>query len=384
VVEGVDLLSHYNITIVVGSNPIFSVNFNGILFIKLLYYNMVSIYTLHQLPRTKRKKKIRTKALKGCPQRRGVCVRLAIMPPRKPNSARRKAARVRVSTKKEVFAYIPGIGHNLLKFSHVLLRGGNRPDLPGVHYTMIRGAKDLHGIRERTSARSKYGTKMWRSVKKKTRVSAIAAFKKKIIESGEFSYNKYDRQYEKFRQNRRIFLFAWWAYVFARRRRFLRKLTSIYDRTINKGKPKKKKVILPKANVSRNVSKITLPEIISFSPTANSRTKSKWKVFSVKSLCRKYPKKRGLFKAFLLRKKKKKAVLAAYRKFYPTMAKAKGLSTMSSFKNFKSEMSAQRFKVFSLRFILPQQKKKQGLKALEISKEEKKKNGFEAPDISKN
>ena len=73
-----------------------------------------------------------------------------------------------------------------------MLGGGIIPDLPGVHYTMIRGAKDLHGIRERTSARSKYGTKIWRRVKKKNRVAASAAFKKKLIDSGEFVYNGYE------------------------------------------------------------------------------------------------------------------------------------------------------------------------------------------------
>jgi len=290
------------------------------------------MYTLHQLPRIKRKKKIRAKALKGCPQRRGVCVRLAIMPPRKPNSARRKAARVRVSTKKEVFAYIPGIGHNLLKFSHVLLRGGNIPDLPGVHYTMIRGAKDLHGIRERTSARSKYGTKMWRSVKKKTRVAAITAFKKKIIESGEFSYNNYARQYEKFRQNRRLFIFFWRLYLSARHQRFLRKISYFFVRKIKK--PKKKSFfILPRTSISSKVvPQFGLPQsqVVSNIKLFNKTKKS----FSINVLYEQYCAKNSLYKKKKIRKKL--PLFAEYTSRYQIMEKV--LPTSVSAKKFQSKI----------------------------------------------
>ena len=128
----------------------------------------------------KHRKKNRVKALKAYPQRRGVCLKMIIMTPKKPNSAKRKVAWIRLSTKKNIFGYIPGEGHNLQKFSHVLLRGGLIRDLPGVHYTIIRGKLDLKGIIVRRQGRSKYGTKLWWKAKKKDRLSAKVKYKKEI------------------------------------------------------------------------------------------------------------------------------------------------------------------------------------------------------------
>jgi small subunit ribosomal protein S12 len=118
--------------------------------------------TIQQLIRSPRKSiKIKTKspALNNCPQRRGVCIRVYTTTPKKPNSAIRKVARVRLTTGFEVTAYIPGEGHNLQEHSVVLLRGGRVKDLPGVRYHIIRGALDSGGVKERTQRRSKYGTK---------------------------------------------------------------------------------------------------------------------------------------------------------------------------------------------------------------------------------
>ena len=98
-------------------------------------------------------------ALKGCPQKRGGCVRVYTTTPKKPNSALRKVARVRLTNGKEVNAYIPGEGHNLQEHSIVLIRGGRVKDLPGVRYHIIRGALDTAGVAERTQRRSKYGAK---------------------------------------------------------------------------------------------------------------------------------------------------------------------------------------------------------------------------------
>ena len=109
--------------------------------------------------REKAKKKSKSPALEACPQKRGVCVRVMTMTPKKPNSALRKVARVRLSNGIEVTAYIPGIGHNLQEHSVVLLRGGRVKDLPGVRYHIIRGAKDTLGVNDRKQGRSKYGSK---------------------------------------------------------------------------------------------------------------------------------------------------------------------------------------------------------------------------------
>jgi len=102
-------------------------------------------------------------ALKGSPQRRGVCVRVYTTTPRKPNSALRKVARVRLTSGIEVTAYIPGVGHNLQEHSIVLVRGGRVRDLPGVRYQVIRGALDTQGVRNRKQARSRYGAKKEKS-----------------------------------------------------------------------------------------------------------------------------------------------------------------------------------------------------------------------------
>jgi small subunit ribosomal protein S12 len=118
--------------------------------------------TIQQLVRKGRKrivKKTKAPALKGSPQRRGVCVRVYTTTPKKPNSALRKVARVRLTSKVEVTAYIPGIGHNLQEHSVVLVRGGRVKDLPGVRYHVIRGTLDTQGTRNRKQARSKYGAK---------------------------------------------------------------------------------------------------------------------------------------------------------------------------------------------------------------------------------
>lgn len=120
---------------------------------------MPTINQLVRFPRKKVKKKSKTPALSGCPQKRGVCVRVYTTTPKKPNSALRKVARVRLTNGYEVTAYIPGIGHNLQEHSIVLIRGGRVKDLPGVRYHIIRGALDAAGVEGRKQGRSKYGTK---------------------------------------------------------------------------------------------------------------------------------------------------------------------------------------------------------------------------------
>ena len=118
--------------------------------------------TIEQLVRKGRKvPKVKTKApaLKGSPQRRGVCTRVMTFTPKKPNSALRKVARVRLTSQVEVTAYIPGEGHNLQEHSIVLVRGGRVKDLPGVRYKIIRGVLDASGVRDRKQGRSKYGAK---------------------------------------------------------------------------------------------------------------------------------------------------------------------------------------------------------------------------------
>lgn len=118
--------------------------------------------TLNQLIRKGRKKmtkKSNAPALEGSPQKRGVCTRVSTTTPKKPNSALRKIARVRLTNGMEVTAYIPGIGHNLQEHSVVLIRGGRVKDLPGVRYHLVRGALDAAGVGERKKGRSKYGAK---------------------------------------------------------------------------------------------------------------------------------------------------------------------------------------------------------------------------------
>ena len=119
--------------------------------------------TINQLVRKGRKKikvKKKTPVLESCPQKRGVCLQVKTMTPKKPNSALRKIARVRLSNGKEITAYIPGEGHNLQEHSIVLVRGGRVRDLPGVRYRVIRGTLDAMGVEGRRQSRSKYGTKL--------------------------------------------------------------------------------------------------------------------------------------------------------------------------------------------------------------------------------
>ena len=120
---------------------------------------MPTIQQLVRHGRSQKRSKVRTPALKGSPQRRGVCTRVYTNTPKKPNSALRKVARVRLTSGTEVTAYIPGIGHNLQEHSIVLVRGGRVKDLPGVRYKIIRAALDTAGVRDRKQARSKYGAK---------------------------------------------------------------------------------------------------------------------------------------------------------------------------------------------------------------------------------
>lgn len=120
---------------------------------------MPTVNQLIKKGRRKVKRKTATPALAGAPQRRGVCTRVSTTTPKKPNSALRKIARVRLTTGQEVTAYIPGIGHNLQEHSIVLIRGGRVKDLPGVRYKIVRAALDAAGVEGRVKARSKYGAK---------------------------------------------------------------------------------------------------------------------------------------------------------------------------------------------------------------------------------
>lgn len=129
---------------------------------KLINYTGVRLPTLNQLVRKGRKvitKKTSAPALGQCPQKRGVCTRVYTTTPKKPNSALRKVARVRLTNQMEVTAYIPGEGHNLQEHSIVLIRGGRVKDLPGVRYHIIRGTLDAQGVDGRHQGRSKYGAK---------------------------------------------------------------------------------------------------------------------------------------------------------------------------------------------------------------------------------
>ena len=124
---------------------------------------MPTINQLVRLGREKVKAKTASPALKSCPQKRGVCTRVYTTTPKKPNSALRKVARVRLSSDIEVTAYIPGEGHNLQEHSIVLVRGGRVKDLPGVRYKIIRGSLDTQGVRNRKQSRSRYGAKKEKS-----------------------------------------------------------------------------------------------------------------------------------------------------------------------------------------------------------------------------
>ncbi|MBL7170582.1 MAG: 30S ribosomal protein S12 [Candidatus Omnitrophica bacterium] len=120
---------------------------------------MPTINQLIRKGRQSQKNKTKSPALAGAPQRRGVCTMVKTMTPKKPNSALRKIARVRLTTGAEVTAYIPGIGHNLQEHSIVLVRGGKVKDLPGVRYHIVRGTLDSQGVESRRKGRSRYGTK---------------------------------------------------------------------------------------------------------------------------------------------------------------------------------------------------------------------------------
>jgi small subunit ribosomal protein S12 len=118
--------------------------------------------TINQLVRKSRTDKIvrnKVPALEACPQKRGVCIRVYTTTPKKPNSALRKVARIRLTNGHEVIGYIPGEGHNLQEHSVVVIRGGRVKDLPGVRYHIIRGTRDAQGVKDRKQARSKYGAK---------------------------------------------------------------------------------------------------------------------------------------------------------------------------------------------------------------------------------
>ena len=121
--------------------------------------DMPTINQLVRKGRAKARKKSKAPALASCPQRRGVCLQVKTMTPKKPNSALRKITRVRLSNGKEVTVYIPGEGHNLQEHSIVLVRGGRVKDLPGVRYHVVRGALDTLGVDKRRQSRSKYGAK---------------------------------------------------------------------------------------------------------------------------------------------------------------------------------------------------------------------------------
>ena len=120
---------------------------------------MPTINQLVKFGRDAVRRKTNSPALKSCPQRRGVCVRVYTTTPKKPNSALRKVARVRLTNGMEVTTYIPGEGHNLQEHSVVLIRGGRVKDLPGVRYHMVRGSLDTAGVKDRKQSRSKYGAK---------------------------------------------------------------------------------------------------------------------------------------------------------------------------------------------------------------------------------
>jgi small subunit ribosomal protein S12 len=118
--------------------------------------------TINQLCKNKRKPKRKlnkTPALERCPQKKGICIKMVLRTPKKPNSALRKIAQLKLTNNKKIFAYIPGEGHNLQTYSTVLMRGGRVKDLPGIKYHLIRGKLDFAGLKNRKTSRSKYGTK---------------------------------------------------------------------------------------------------------------------------------------------------------------------------------------------------------------------------------
>ena len=120
---------------------------------------MPTVNQLRKNPRTPKPKRRKAPALESCPQKRGVCTRVYTTTPKKPNSALRKVAKIRLTNGFEVIGYIPGEGHNLQEHSVVLIRGGRVKDLPGVRYHVLRGVMDTQGVKNRKQSRSKYGTK---------------------------------------------------------------------------------------------------------------------------------------------------------------------------------------------------------------------------------
>lgn len=120
---------------------------------------MTTLNQLTRMNRIKKRKINKTPGLQSCPQKKGFCIKIILRTPKKPNSALRKLARIKLTNNKRVTAYIPGEGHNLQEYSTVLIRGGRVKDLPGIKYHIIRGKLDFQGIITRKTARSKYGTK---------------------------------------------------------------------------------------------------------------------------------------------------------------------------------------------------------------------------------
>ncbi len=133
---------------------------------------MPTINQLIRFGRTTVKAKTKSPALHGCPQKRGVCLQVKTQTPKKPNSALRKVARVRLTNGMEVTAYIPGVGHNLQEHSIVTIRGGRVKDLPGVRYHIVRGTLDTAGVQDRRRSRSKYGAKAPKEGEKKAAAKA--------------------------------------------------------------------------------------------------------------------------------------------------------------------------------------------------------------------
>jgi small subunit ribosomal protein S12 len=149
------------------------------IFEKILNFGFFFSFFLIIKTKKKNPKYSVVKALKNCPQKKGICTKVLIHTPKKPSSARRKVMRVRISSKKFVFAYIPGEGEQTLRaFSRVLIRGGTRPYLPGVHYIIIRGKFDLNFLSLRRQGRSKYGMKALFYSKKKDRSNAFLNYTK--------------------------------------------------------------------------------------------------------------------------------------------------------------------------------------------------------------
>nr|YP_010516733.1 ribosomal protein S12 [Haslea karadagensis]UXN44276.1 ribosomal protein S12 [Haslea karadagensis]UXN44317.1 ribosomal protein S12 [Haslea karadagensis]UXN44357.1 ribosomal protein S12 [Haslea karadagensis] len=137
-----------------GSSPFFgTVNCSSI-------NNMPTYNQLCKKSRVKKSKRNKTPALEGCPQKKGICTKLVLRTPKKPNSALRKLAKLKLTNKARIYAYIPGEGgHNLQEYSNVIVRGGRVKDLPGIKYHLVRGKLDFSGLAKRKTARSKYGTK---------------------------------------------------------------------------------------------------------------------------------------------------------------------------------------------------------------------------------